>query len=301
MDNKTKYVMSKKMIAIIIISVLLVAAIAIGLFFLLNGNKKQENDNSPEQVFKQAIEKGLSTKNYTTSQYMGDGEYRYVSNVDVEDVRKSRVYTQLDLSPESDRIFAKQAFSTIDELYYREAPSTRSQNTKSDWYRARSQNDDGKSSLGFLKDLEAYSYVFGQFIIGNYSEDNKSKIIAKIEELQPYSFDVNEVKTEDINGEVVYVYTVKANVDKVVALNRYVASLLNVNAPTWEYMISEKVVERKFYITKDQPRLVKITEVYGVWKSFEEAKKYDSTRVITYEDFDRTDVVTLDKLKLGAR
>ena len=282
----------------IVISVLVLLIVAVGAIF--GYVFMRDRDVTPEKVFDRAIENSLSTKSYTTIQQYGKDGSRYVSSVDVSSVPDARVYTESVSSPDSSRMYASQAFSTLNELYFREAPSRSSQTAGFVWYKSRSQNDDGKSSMGFLKQRDAYGYIFGQFLIGNHSDENKQKIIAKIEELRPYTFNSDEVSTEMIDGEEVYVYDLKADVDKVVELNRYMANLLKVNAPTWEYMISEKVIERKYYITKKQPRLVKITEVYGVWNTFEDAMNYGSVRVINYEDFDKTEVITKDRLKSEA-
>lgn len=237
---------------------------------------QQRTPAAYDAAFLDGLSLAMSTRNYTVHELQFG--ITYDRRVVVSPIRLAQAYSMKQVSP----TLSYEAVSSLDTQYNRSSSLPQ-------WHISRQNGTEIDRYNPSPRELDIKSLLFGQVLIGDYPTELREKILKKITELHPYSYNLSAVQQETLDGQMVDVYPVKANVDTVVALNRYVGELIGVPAPKWEYIIADKPLERYYYFTRSDHRIVKITEVYGRWHSFKQAQENDSVRILTYSQFDTTD------------
>jgi len=156
--------------------------------------------------------------------------------------------------------------------------------------------NDGASADTVSPEFDVKKELFGELLIGNYPADIRAKILGKIAELHPYSYDPSLIVSETINNHSVTTYKISVDVDKTVALNRYTATLIGVTAPDWKYMVSYLALERYYSFDTATHEIIQIKEVYGRWNSFADAQKAGSVTIENFSNIDSTTVPTTAEL-----
>ncbi len=237
---------------------------------------KQRTPYTYDTAFVDGLRLAMSTRNYSGHELQFG--MTYDRRIVVSPLRQAKAYSIKHVTP----TFSEEAVSSLNTQYNRSSSSPQ-------WHISRQNGAEVGRNNTSPQELDIKSLLFGQVLIGDYPAELREKILKKITELHPYNYDPSAVRQETLDGLKVDVYAVSADIDAVVALNRYVGELIGVPAPKWEYIIADKPLERYYYFTQADHRLVKITEVYGRWNSFEQAQANNSVRILTYSQFDTTD------------
>jgi hypothetical protein len=237
---------------------------------------QQRTPDVYDDAFLNGLSLAMSTQNYTVHELQFG--ITYDRRVVVSPIRLAQAYSIKHVSP----TLSYEAISSLDTQYNRSSSLPQ-------WHISRQNGAEIDRYNPSPRELDIKSLLFGQVLMGDYPAEIREKIIRKVTELHPYTYELSAVYQETLDGQGVDVYPVKANIDAVVALNRYAGGLIGVPAPKWEYIIKDKPLERYYYFTQSDHRLVKITEVYGRWHSFEQAQENSSVRILTYSQFNTTD------------
>lgn len=144
-----------------------------------------------------------------------------------------------------------------------------------EWFKV---GKDGKALTGDLLIAEgAYSLntALGNIYIGNFEDDARTTIVDRMKEAA--TFNLDDVKEEELDGEAVFVYEVEFDTAKLVELNKSLSSDYNVYAGDDAGVedASSYTEKATMYVSKKTGRLLKV-----------EAKEEGTELVITYKYLD---------------
>ncbi len=138
--------------------------------------------------------------------------------------------------------------------------------------------------------------AFGDFIIGNFSANDRRILLAYIAKHKVYTYDKNQVGATTMNGSEVYVYTVHENVAQVKALNKKAAAMLHIPVAQIKSILGlvGSASATQLYVDVNSHAIVKYTSVVDGQTIFGSYTNYNTTSLpkkpagsITWKQFER--------------
>lgn len=255
--------------------VLLFAISAIAGLLLLAGGAAyafSQMRTTPDSVFADAVESSLSTKQL--KQTFQEEESTMDILYDVERPDDPRVYTSSRIKL-FDLDVTSQQYASLQDSYVKfenvegipAASSASWIQYKNKWMQERK---DGKPVVQFSTTSvlfpDAYLYLFGDWIFGNFNGNEKKEIKDLILTQKVYEYDSNKVEKRTLDSGEAYVYAMKQNKEKLTELNKKVAAIWGVDYKALEEALafSPRIETFKMYIDIKSKRPVQIeTDSYG--------------------------------------
>ena len=240
-----------------LLSLAVVAAAAWFVFF------KPEN---PDALFRESLEKALSTKSLEASTVEEDSSFKYtsVTKMDISNVKEPKLSGattyEYDTQKSSDEYYA-----TKSNVFLKTSDATLlgySESVNNKWLQAVKDGQTGGYAYGILGSTSTSWTFLGYFIHGNFEGADREELLKHIQEKEVYEYKADEVKGREIDGRSYFVYDIDVDEKELRELNKLAAKKMGINESDLDsiYALSSSDIKIKLYIDRGQKRIA-IAEV----------------------------------------
>lgn len=213
----------RRSLLLVLTAIIVVVAIAVFLFI------RYADSGS---AFDKALSNALETQNFT--QYNTAGASHLTIKYDVADPRNPRVETEGKLV-QGDTTTAFNGYGTFKDSYVKFTTFTTGgesvpQAALDKWFQVRKNGFD--ASGGYFSALfqnDPHSAFFGDLIFGNFSKNDRSKLMAYIRDHKVYTVDETKAQHGTYEGNPVIIYDMTENKDALTSFNKMAGQMVGLS------------------------------------------------------------------------
>jgi len=257
---------------------------------------------SPDEVFNQAIQHALQTKQFTQKVAVQGGS-SVTLLYDVSDVKNSKVSLVGDISLGGAKLSfesygdGKNEFLKIKSFNFSGPDADKYLNKWTQLRKDGAWAGDDASSLANFLGANSRFLVLGDYIFGNFSAAEQTELLKLMSGKKVNDYKTEKVTKDKFDGHDVYVYEVTSNQNALKEANKKAAKFMGIPDEDLQialsYIGSESTMA-KMFVRIDTGQLVKVETEQSEMKVTNVYSAYNTTKLpaqpkpqISYEDFSK--------------